>query len=65
MSGELGTLLVEKFLKRPFIINEEILRDASEWRYIQAINRLRILSKKHKKQDLYEITLDLIARNGG
>ena len=65
VSGELGTLLVEKFLKRPFIINEEILRDASEWRYIQAINRLRILSKKHKKHDLYEITLDLIARNGG
>ncbi len=47
------------------MINEEILRDASEWRYIQAINRLRILSKKHKKHDLYEITLDLIARNGG
>lgn len=64
VTGELGDHLVERYLKRPHTIDESILSEAASLRYIQALNRLRIIAKKLKKTELYHHTITLIYQYG-
>ena len=55
-----------KFLKSyEHVLSGEILRDAVRQRYIRSINRLRVISREHGYDSLYELSLDIIKREWG